>query len=295
GGSPGRLWGGPRAQVCPLSWSPLGGCANLARQTAKLGADMATRYQRARGTVADCWGLSGTLPTKKAADVVKMAAFFNVDLAGVRQRSRPAYAPRPICQQWLDHCVRRNTAGLQELRSEEEIVLVRQHPAERALYLQLAHAASDLDLAGEEDAAALLSLRRRGQEGLVKLCSHFQLSGGQLQRSALDECDAVLQRRTRELASSRQAVRRALEEAWALVLQVDPLRHLADGLNEARQRWAELRAAFPQRSPSGASAGGEDPSEEARRHFHCCLADVEAMPAGSVAMPEPLRQLLRRS
>ena len=56
----------------------------------------------------------------------------------------------------------------------------------------MAHAASDADLAEEEDAAALLALRRRGHEGLVKLCSHFQLSGGQLQRSATDECDAVL-------------------------------------------------------------------------------------------------------
>ena len=169
-------------------------------------AQVAVRFLKARYR----WGLSGTLPCKTPQDVVKTASFFNVHLNSSRRYTK---APAALCQRWLDHCVRRNTVGLPELRSEEAIVPVRQHPAERALYLQLTQATSDADLAGEEDAGTLLALRRRGREGLVKLCSHFQLTGGQLARSATDECDAVLQRRYRELAASRHVVKKTLEEA----------------------------------------------------------------------------------
>ncbi|CAK0841688.1 unnamed protein product [Prorocentrum cordatum] len=308
-GKAGKACGPKRAQGA--QGPPLLSCFHWKRLVLDEFHELLTRHPPAQVIVQSLsskyrWGLSGTLPCKKTADVVKMAAFFGADLAGIKHRSQ---APRAVCQQWLDHCARRNVAGLQELKSEEEIVLVRQHPAERALYLQLAHAASDLDLVGEDDAAALLSLRRRGQEGLVKLCSHFQLSGGQLQRSALDECDAVLQRRTRELASSRQAVRRALEEARALVLQLEPVRQLVDGLDEARRRWAELWSSFPPLPPAGpAAAAGEaagpalagGPAGETRRHLRGCLADAEASASAGAAAaaagaPEPLRQLLRRS
>ncbi|CAE8677611.1 unnamed protein product, partial [Polarella glacialis] len=96
-------------------------------------AQVAVRYLRSHYR----WGLSGTLPCKTVNDVTKASSFFQVFLRA--SRSSPP-APYAVCQRWLDHCVRRNTAGLPELQSEEAIVPVRQHPAERALYLQLTQA-----------------------------------------------------------------------------------------------------------------------------------------------------------
>jgi len=246
------------------------------------------------------WGLSGTLPCKTPADVAKMASFFHIDLSGGRHKSA---TPRSVCQRWLDHCIRRNTAGLPELKSEEEIVLIRQHPAERALYLQLSHAASDADLAGEEDAAALLALRRRGQEGLVKLCSHFQLSGGQLQRSAMDECDAALQRRYREVAMSRTALRKVLEDAWLLRLQLQPALSLFEGLADMERRWVELEASLPELGQGGAVSSSSStampvsPTDAARRYLRTCYDEVRGtlgVDASKLAS-YPLRQHLRRA
>eukprot|EP00931_Biecheleriopsis_adriatica_P050795 TRINITY_DN29436_c0_g1_i2.p1 TRINITY_DN29436_c0_g1~~TRINITY_DN29436_c0_g1_i2.p1 ORF type:complete len:2078 (+),score=363.83 TRINITY_DN29436_c0_g1_i2:31-6234(+) len=239
-------------------------------------AQVAVRYLRSRYR----WGLSGTLPCKSPSDVTKAAEFFNVFLRATRSSPPASHA---LCQRWLDHCVRRNTTGLPDLRSEEAIVPVRQHPAERALYLQLAQAASDADLAGEEDASALLALRRRGQEGLVKLCSHFQLSGGQLQRSAADECDAVLQRRNREVVQAQQLLKRSLLEAWTLTQHLKPCRRLFEGDVQGLaflEPEALLTELTPPATPADmANADSADPTEAARCYIRSCIAEIRQLEA----------------
>jgi len=104
------------------------------------------------------------------------------------------------CRNWLDRCVRQNTSGLAELSCEEHILLVHQHPAERAIYLQMDQAPFEEESfdVGFDGLGRSAEQRGRDHGNLLKLCSHFQLSGAQLQMSAADECQAVLKRRTRE-------------------------------------------------------------------------------------------------
>lgn len=226
------------------------------------------------------WGLSGTPPCCTTSEVMRTASFFHCPIGGFQGQD----ASREICQKWLDHCVRQNTSGLPELHSHEDIVLVRQHPAERALYLQLAQAASDADLAGEEDASVLVALRRRGQEGLVKMCSHFQLSGAQLQRSAIDECDAVLQQRLKELEKARQALSSLLMTAWKLALELGPLHGVVEGIADPDSLLEELQnealAAKAEASQAQAVATST-PTEAAQRHITSCLVE-----ASSTIVPE---------
>jgi len=220
-------------------------------------AQVAARYLKSRCL----WGLSGTPPCKTPSDVTKMAAHFRIFLRGFCNGPEVS---RAVCQRWLNRFVRRNTTGLPELRAEEDIVLVRQHPAERALYLQLAQASSDADLAGEGNAATLVALRRRGLEGLVKLCSHFQLTGAQLQRSAKDECDAVLQTRRRELAAARTQLQKQYCTAWTRIKEYKPYcRGIFSRLTSADDFISDLTTSTSSEE-QGNTVAKDDPVEAAR-------------------------------
>jgi len=239
------------------------------------------------------WGLSATPPCCTTGETLRTAAFFNCPIGGFQGHD----ASREICQMWLDHCVRQNTSGLPELHSQEDIVLIRQHPAERALYLQLAQAASDADLAGEEDASALVALRRRGQEGLVKMCSHFQLSGAQLQRSAVDECDAVLQQRLRELERARQSLSSKLMTAWKLALELGPLHGIVEGVLEPESLLEELKSEAESVSQGEETSSAQPtPTEAAQRHIATCVREVCSQVSAATAEAEgPWLQRVRQA
>eukprot|EP00929_Paragymnodinium_shiwhaense_P078529 TRINITY_DN40722_c0_g1_i1.p1 TRINITY_DN40722_c0_g1~~TRINITY_DN40722_c0_g1_i1.p1 ORF type:complete len:2006 (-),score=414.21 TRINITY_DN40722_c0_g1_i1:47-5998(-) len=265
-------------------------------------AQIAARHLRAKCR----WGLSGTLPSKSTMDVAKVASYFQIYL---RSGSRTSPASVSVCQSWLDHCVRRNTDGLPDLKSEEHIVLVRQHPAERALYLQLQHAASDADLAGEDDAAALFALRRRGQEGLVKLCSHFQLSGGQLQRSAADECDAALQRRQRELAAAKSSLEPQLVQACTEALKCKQFRGTLDDTCEAALtafsslydscECSTTTSGHAEAPASGCSGqqdlAAHDPTNSMRAFVRACIDAANSTISEKNLLPTEVAQLLPKA
>ncbi|CAE8605611.1 unnamed protein product, partial [Polarella glacialis] len=121
------------------------------------------------------WGLSGTLPTATAGDVVRLAALFGVSL--------------PIDEtnagRFLDCYVRRNNSSVADnIPVDQHCQVVRPNPMERAIYLACQH---DFDLPLEAPEAhagyvpAFLStwrgLQEHGREAaLVKLCCHHQVT-----------------------------------------------------------------------------------------------------------------------
>lgn len=246
------------------------------------------------------WGLSGTPPCSTVAEVQKSASFFNCHLGGGdaasllrrhggRDAAQTLVWQKLNCQKWLDRCVRQNTAGLAELKCDEKIILVHQHSAERAIYLQLSQAPNDESHSfhlEEEDEyhASQRSLDRR--ESLLKLCSHFQLTGAQLKSSAADECEAVLKKRRKETIAIKAAFKRALEASarasdasrpWEWLL---PAEEVEDHLAVLDQ---ELAAAAGEDllfngSVEAAKVGGGEPSamDEAKAFGRCVLLEVVA-------------------
>jgi len=164
------------------------------------------------------WGLSGTPPCQTLPQIRKAAGFLGVQLpTSSSHDDGTAEEPRKVAQEWLDAFVRRNTAELPALEEEEHIVPVHQTPQERALYLALTTQAgapehgkgdgeSAEDTAGLDTSSLALLGARKDTSSLLKLCSHFCISGAADVVTAADECEnQVALRRAKVQSVERQA------------------------------------------------------------------------------------------
>uniref|UniRef100_A0A7S2LYA7 Helicase C-terminal domain-containing protein n=2 Tax=Zooxanthella nutricula TaxID=1333877 RepID=A0A7S2LYA7_9DINO len=167
------------------------------------------------------WGLSGTPPCQTLAQIRKAAGFLGVQLPTAAAEESGGEAPRQVAQEWLDAFVRRNTTELPPLDEEEQIIPVHQTPQERALYMALTRqhdslvaSTQTLDMGAAETMPGLEAMpevqaARRSASGLLKLCSHFSMSGTASVLTAGDECQ-------RQLALRRERVRAAERDARTL-------------------------------------------------------------------------------
>jgi len=124
---------------------------------------------------------------------------------------------------FVDIFIRRNVAELREIKLEEHMVPVRHTARERALYLAEAHDAEEiararegtgmLDPSGLNIGVPGFHNRRRTEtvERLLKLCSHFQLSGVRgASANAAEECDRIYEVKDRRVHAARTHVSRCL-------------------------------------------------------------------------------------
>ncbi|KAJ3115629.1 hypothetical protein HDU96_000322 [Phlyctochytrium bullatum] len=163
------------------------------------------------------WSLSGTPPLKDFQDIKSIAVFLGVHLgvddeadfhsAAAKKRRKEAtkveqfHAFREIhsvnwharrhahAQTFLDGYVRQNVAEIDEIPFEECIVFIRLPSAERAIYLELEHHLSAMEMNskkairskketdGDREKRMLISLgsSANAEEALLKRCSHFDV------------------------------------------------------------------------------------------------------------------------
>lgn len=183
------------------------------------------------------WGLSGTPPCRTLTQIRKAAGFFGVQIPTAAPGDAEGEAPRQVAQEWLDAFVRRNTAELPDLEEEEHIIEVQQTEREKALYVALTQgqatqgqAEDSFELDGNQtqdyrqmhsqlpSAAGMklppeLQAAQQNTSGLLKLCSHFCVSGAADVLTAADECE-------RQLAIRREAARSAERELRSVVEKV---------------------------------------------------------------------------
>ncbi|KAI8849690.1 hypothetical protein BC829DRAFT_416581 [Chytridium lagenaria] len=163
------------------------------------------------------WVLSGTPPLKDFIDIKGIAVFLGVHLGvddetnynsqAAKKRRKEAtkveqfhsfrevhtetwHARRhALAQTFLDRFVRQNVAEIDEIPFEESIMAVRLPPAERAIYLELEHHLSAMEMNskkairskkeadGDRDRRMQISLgsSSTAEEALLKRCSHFDV------------------------------------------------------------------------------------------------------------------------
>jgi len=173
------------------------------------------------------WGLTGTPPLNDVASVIFMSSLFHVDLPGFLAGNPNAWNSDLFmwrtAQSFLDHFARCNTAVLPHIGLVEHLVVVRQTPEERALYLleEVGHLDEALNMAQKlcvmrEEAQLELLMRRL--ERLLKLCAHFDISESNA-ASAKDECARIGYARRQSLNAAREDLLRcwravALFQQW---------------------------------------------------------------------------------
>ncbi|KAJ3211992.1 hypothetical protein HDU67_004137 [Dinochytrium kinnereticum] len=163
------------------------------------------------------WVLSGTPPLKDFLDIKSIAVFLGVHLgvddetdfhsAAAKRRRKEAtkveqfhsfrevhtqswHARRhALAQSFLDRFVRQNVAEIDEIPFEESLVKIRLPPAERAIYLELEHHLSAMEMNskkairskkdgdGDRERRMMISLgsSATAEEALLKRCSHFDI------------------------------------------------------------------------------------------------------------------------
>lgn len=160
------------------------------------------------------WGLTGTPPLDGTPGVVFMSSLFRIDLLGCvpkfhghdiadfLNRWRRDHLLMELSANFLDSFARQNTAELPHIGLIEHTVEIHHTPNEHALYMAQAHdipEAAKGDICGPERFEAL--------ERLLKLCSHFQVSGGN-STSAEEECQLLSTRKERQVAKTSDEVAR---------------------------------------------------------------------------------------
>ncbi|KAJ8598901.1 hypothetical protein CTAYLR_010750 [Chrysophaeum taylorii] len=220
------------------------------------------------------WVLSGTPPVESFDDVKKIAAYLGIHLgapdpAHLSKKGRPKAAElsksevfheflevrsrawrarrRKVAQAFLDRFVRQNVAEIDEIPFEQRIVSVRLTAAERAVYLELEHHLTALEMqksssshrarrhrAGSSDRDRRLKLALDGsadaEEALLKRCSHFDdddldfndLGGGggggnnKKKRKKTDPCSRIVAQRRAELAECAHQIEKFVATAHRL-------------------------------------------------------------------------------
>jgi len=165
------------------------------------------------------WGLSGTPPCQTLSQIRKAAGFLGVQLPKSSSVDETAEEPRKVAQEWLDAFVRRNTAELPDLEEEERIVPVHQTPKERALYLALTGEDNGSSTASHSLPPSLLGAGR-DTGSLLKLCSHFNISGTSGEVTADDECENQVNLRRHRVQEVEKHARMLAERAAQLTRAV---------------------------------------------------------------------------
>ncbi|CAE8736565.1 unnamed protein product [Polarella glacialis] len=164
------------------------------------------------------WGLTGTPPVERNAGGIFMSSLFRIDLPGyLLETGLDKVTGRPNLEPWetdrlltettgqfLDAYARQNTAELPHIQLQEHVIVVNHSPAERVLYLGQAHDAPDFASPEAFDTEENV----RALERLLKLCSHFQVGGGEAASSAKEECERISDQKERRVVRARNQLRR---------------------------------------------------------------------------------------